>query len=74
MAAHLKVISSKRKSKAQVLINGSTVEYLLEIGLIILCTDRVYSHGWMVRDMKELMKMIKSKVLENSIGQMVEYT
>jgi hypothetical protein len=43
-------------------------------GKIIICTEKVFTHGQMGVDMKDNMKWIKSTGTEYTSGQTVEYT
>ena len=51
-------------------IDGLTIESILEIGLIIKCTELEYLLGLMEENMKENILTIRNKATEYSPGQM----
>ena len=54
-------------------IHGKMVEFMMEIGKITKCKEKVYLHGLMVVSMKEITKTIKKKVLEFLHSEMEEF-
>ena len=72
--AYIKEIGKTTRSMDMEYMHGMMAELTPAIGKIITCMVKAFTNGQMVDNMKVIISMIRSKVLEHTLIQMVALT